>query len=137
MKKKKRKSVFSIVMKLHDECFYFVCLVLFFDGIGCYSHQWRSILTILMNKEVIIILYHHHHLSLSRQTRTRCSINNTKAFVINRFIEIFMVYYFTGIVLFNRIKDINICIDCDFTGSYSSLSCFRSSGKKKITTNKI
>lgn len=36
---------------------------------------------------------------------------------------------FPGIILFNCIKDTNICIDCDFTWSYSCLSRSGSSGK--------
>lgn len=43
--------------------------------------------------------------------------------------NLFLFYFVSGIVLLNCIKDTNICIDCDFTWSYSCLSRFGSSGK--------
>lgn len=36
--------------------------------------------------------------------------------------------------LLNCIENADICIDCDFTGTYSSLSCFGSAGKQKSST---
>lgn len=43
--------------------------------------------------------------------------------------------FISGIILLNCIKNINICIDCDFTWSYSSLSCLGSSGEISSNNN--
>lgn len=45
--------------------------------------------------------------------------------------------FISGIILFYCIKDTNICIDCDFTWSYSCLSRFGSSGKNLILELKL
>lgn len=43
-----------------------------------------------------------------------------------------LTFLFTGRVLFNCIKNVDICIDCDLTGTYCSLSCVRSAGESKF-----
>lgn len=38
-------------------------------------------------------------------------------------------FFISGFILFYSIKNVNICINCDLTWSYCSLSCIGSSGK--------
>lgn len=77
----------------------------------------------------------------TRKSRLLLSRNNWQAkifiFINSTFarhnLDFWVIYFFSalfsGIILFNCIKDTNICIDCDFTWSYSCLSRFGSSGK--------